>query len=104
MKNQDDRFVRVAFNYGRLTTLEREIIEHLYHKPCKGGYTVFTQELARPKSHVSNVRKATRHLRDMGVLRIHTGGKYSYIELREDWYVSLYFAFDIDGVCRVPRE
>lgn len=104
MKKQDDRFERVAFNYGRLSKLEHEIIEHLYHKSCKGGYTTLTQELSRPKSHTSNVRKATRHLRDMGIVRLHVGSKYSYIELREDWHVSLYFAYDIDGVPRVAHE
>ena len=101
MKNE---LPTMIFNYGRLSMLEHEIIEHLYHKSCKGGYTTLTQELSRPKSHVSNVRKATRHLRDMGIVTLHVDGKYSYIELRGDWINSLYFAYDIDGVSRVVRE
>ena len=104
MKNE---LPTIIFNYGKLSTLERQIIEYLYSKPkheCNGGYTRLTLELSRPKSHVSNVRKATRYLRDIGIVTLHVGDKYSYIELRGDWINSLYFAYDIDGVPRVKHE
>lgn len=101
------KLITKLFNYGRLSRLEREIIEHLYETPCKGGYSVLTFELGRPKSHCSNVRKAVNHLRDLDILWVHIDKSiraYSYIELAEDWCDSLYYAFDVDGVCRVQQN
>ena len=87
MKNE---LSTMLFNYGKLSSLERQIIEHLHEKCCDGGYTTLTRDLGRPKSHVSNVRKAVLHLRDLGIVAVSDYG----IELRGDWYNSLYYAFN----------
>ena len=85
MKNE---LPTMLFNYGRLSSLERQIIEHLYNNSCNGGYTTLTTRgLGRPKSHVSNVRKAVLHLRDLGIVAVSDYG----IELRGDWCNSLYY-------------
>ena len=88
MKLRNSELIQVLTNWQRLNRSQREIILLLLADgSITGNYTDLTAKLDRPKSHISNIRRAALDLQQRGIVYIYRKkSRVCRFTLYADWY------------------